>query len=155
MKMNKWKPKAIKQNRRSIPVEYKGIHFDSQTEANYFRYLEKDKTVLNIVCQPRYQIIEPYVVRCRKCNGAGKKLNIGTSRFNKCVSCKGKGKKSKGGAIYTADFFVTYVDGYTEVIDVKGGPVERDFPLRKKLLESETGQEVIVVRYKDREWVRE
>ena len=144
-----------KNPRRAIPTEYKGILFDSQTEAEYFKHLEKDKTVLAIETQPKYQIIQPYKVVCRRCNGTGKKLNIATSNYNKCRICQGTGKKSKGGAIYTADFKVTYVDGFNEVIDVKGGPVNRDFPLRKKLLESMTGHEVVVVRWKNKEWIRE
>lgn len=144
-----------KRQRRSIPTEYKGILFDSKTEANYYKYLEQDKTVLHIDIQPKYQIIEPYKVFCNRCSGVGKILNVGTSRYNKCRVCRGTGKKPKGGAVYTADFKVTYIDGFMEVIDVKGGPATRDFPLRKKLLETKTGQEVVVVRWKDKEWIRE
>lgn len=140
---------------RSIPTEYKGILFDSKTEADYYKYLERDKTVLKIELQPVYQIIEPYKVVCRRCEGFGKSLNVRTSNYNKCRVCKGTGAKTKVGAIYTADFKVTYTDGLEEVVDVKGGPVERDFTLRKKLLESKSGHEVIVVRWKKKEWVRE
>jgi hypothetical protein len=57
--------------------------------------------------------------------------------------------------VYTADFRVTYIDGYQEVIDVKGGPVTRDFPLRRRLFELKTGMELIVIRLKGKEWVRE
>jgi len=50
---------------------------------------------------------------------------------------------------------VIYVDGYEEILDVKGGPVTRDFLLRRKLLEQAVGKELIVVRLKGKEWVRE
>ena len=50
---------------------------------------------------------------------------------------------------------VTYIDGYVEIIDVKGYKSERDFPLRKKLFELKTGMELIVVRLKNKEWVRD
>jgi len=69
--------------------------------------------------------------------------------------CKGRGKREKQGAKYTADFRVTYFDGFVEVIDIKGGPVGRDFPLRQKLFELKTGMELIVIRLKNKEWVRE
>lgn len=118
-------------------------------------YLEADENVLHIELQPVCQIIEPYQVTCKRCRGAGNRRNIKTSNMNKCNLCKGTGTRTKIGAVYTADFKVTYKDGYTEVIDVKGGPVTRDFPLRKKLLECITGQEVVVVRWKSNEWVRE
>ncbi len=141
--------------RRSIPTEYKGIAFDSTTEANYFKHLEQDKTVQDIKLQPVFQIIEPYKVVCKSCEGSGRIMNIRTSNLNKCRRCAGNGLKTKAGAIYTADFKVTYLNGSSEVIDVKGGLVERDFSLRKKLLESKSGQEVVVVRYKGKKWVRE
>ncbi len=57
--------------------------------------------------------------------------------------------------MYTADFRVTYFDGFVEIYDVKGGPVTRDFPLRRKLFELKTGVELIVVRLIGKEWVRE
>ncbi|MFC5587524.1 DUF1064 domain-containing protein [Sporosarcina soli] len=72
-----------------------------------------------------------------------------------CTLCKGRGKREKNGAVYTADFKVTYFDGYVEIYDVKSGPVKRDFPLRRKLFELKTGMELIVVRLKGKEWVRE
>lgn len=148
-------PKVKLPKHRSIKTEYNGIIFDSETEANYYRYLEKDKTVLSIELQPVYKIIDNYKVLCKKCNGNGKKLNVVTKNYNKCLYCKGAGLKDKQGAKYTADFLVTYIDGFTEIIDVKGSmKVERDFPLRKKLLETRIGQEVIVVRWKDKEWIR-
>lgn len=148
--------KKVPKNRtRSIQTEYRGILFDSKTEAKYYQHLLQDKSIKSIALQPIFQIIEPYKVICRRCEGSGKKLNTLTGNFNKCRICHGKGLKTKAGSIYTADFRVTYLDGFREIIDVKGGPAERDFSLRKKLLESKTGQEVIVVRWKNKQWVRE
>lgn len=147
--------KKFKSNRRAIPTEYKGILFDSQTEAEYYQHLERDKSIERIELQPKYKIIEPYKVLCRRCEGSGKVLNGRTLNQNKCRVCNGEGLKTKAGAVYTADFKVTYKDGYSEVIDVKGGPVGRDFGLRTKLLESKTGNEVVVVRLIKKEWVRQ
>ncbi len=141
--------------KRSIQTTYNGILFDSKTEADYYKHLEKDKTIRHIELQPQYQIIKPYNVVCSRCKGFGKSLNVRTSNYNQCRLCAGKGVKTKAGAIYTADFKVLYNDGTYEVIDVKGGPAERDFTLRKKLLESKSGQEVVVVRFKNKQWVRQ
>ena len=66
-----------------------------------------------------------------------------------------RGKREKNGAVYTADFRVTYIDGYQEVIDVKGWLVARGFPLRRRLFELKTGMELIVVRLIGKEWVSE
>ncbi|WP_231373254.1 DUF1064 domain-containing protein [Bacillus sp. 37MA] len=71
-----------------------------------------------------------------------------------CTLCSGKGEKTKAGAKYTADFKVYYKDGRTEIVDVKGGPTSRDFPLRRKLLEKAIGQEVTVMEYSRGEWRR-
>jgi hypothetical protein len=139
---------------RSIQTEYKGILFDSQTEANYYKHLEKDDSIRHIELQPEYQIIKPYKVVCSRCKGLGTILNVRTSNYNKCRLCAGEGARMKAGAKYTADFKVLFQDGSYEIVDVKGGPVERDFPLRKKLLESKSGQEVVVIRFKNKEWVR-
>lgn len=142
---------------RSIKTYVNGIEFDSQTEADYYKYLLKDKTIQTIELQPEYKIIETYEVECKRCLGRGKITNPRTLRDNNCTLCKGKGKRSKGGAIYTADFKVTYIDGYVEVLDVKGWKAERDFSLRKKLWEIQTGKELIVVRWNQKKklWVRE
>lgn len=70
-----------------------------------------------------------------------------------CHFCM-KGKREKSGAKYTAEFRVTYFNGFVEVIDSKGGPVGRDFTLRQKLFELKAGMEVIVMRLKNKERVR-
>lgn len=140
---------------RSEKVEFKGILFDSITECNFYKHLLRDKSIGRIELQPKYTIIDPYEVVCKKCQGRARILNHRTKRHNNCKLCAGKGKRMKPGAIYTADFRVTYTDGYIEVIDVKGYKAERDFSLRKKLTEKQIGMEVIVVRSINNEWVRE
>lgn len=135
-------PKA----RRSNKATYKGHEFDSETELGYFMFLERDPSVDNIEIQPVFQIIQPYEVECKRCEGRGTIQNVQTGNLNKCRRCK-LGRLTKAGARYTADFAVTYIDGRDEVIDVKGGPVERDFPLRKTLYEQLTGKELVVVRW--------
>lgn len=140
---------------RSKKVEYQGIEFDSQTEFLYYLHLKTDPAVKDIELQPVYQIIESYEVTCKRCSGVGTITNVKTGNANKCRLCGGKGRRIKLGAKYTADFKVTYIDGYQEVIDIKGGPVTRDFPLRQKLFELQTGVELIVIRLKDDEWVRD
>lgn len=149
--------KAPKQARQyhSKKVTYHGIEFDSQTEYLFYRHLSKDPTVKGIGLQPSYQIIDSYEVTCKRCSGSGKRPSPKTGNPINCTLCHGKCKRVKPGAKYTADFKVTYIDGYTEVIDIKGGPVTRDFPLRQKLFELKTGMELIVIRLKNKEWVRE
>ena len=150
-------PKQQKQSRKFISkkITYKGIDFDSQTEFLFYRHLERDPAVKDIQVQPVFQIIEKYEVTCKRCTGTGKRPSPKTGNPINCTLCQGKRKREKPGAIYTADFEVTYIDGYTEIIDIKGGPVTRDFPLRKKLFEMKTGMELIVIRLIDKEWVRE
>ena len=139
----------------SKKAKFKGITFDSGTEARYYKHLLGDPLVKDIELQPVYQIIEPFEVECKRCRGTGKLLNEKTGRHNQCTLCKGAGKRMKQGAIYTADFKVTYIDNYQEVIDVKGY-ADAKFPIRKKLFESTTGIELVVVEFdaKNRQWVR-
>lgn len=147
-------PKAARQY-HSKTIEYKGIEFDSQTEFLFYKHLQSNPAVKNIELQPEFQIIKPYMVTCKRCSGTGKRPSPKTGNPINCTLCHGKCKRVKPGAKYTADFKVTYIDGFTEVIDIKGGPVTRDFPLRQKLFELKTGMELIVIRLKNKEWVRE
>lgn len=154
---NKRAPKQHKPPRKfnSKSVTIDEIVFDSLTEAAYYEKLKRDPTVKDIEVQPVYQIIENYEVTCKRCGGTGKRTSPKTGNLINCSLCHGKQMREKAGALYTADFKVTYVDGYQEVVDIKGGPVTRDFPLRQKLFELKTGMELIVIRLKDKEWVRE
>lgn len=152
--------KAFKQPKKSRQfhkksIEVDGILFDSLTEAAYYDYIKRDPAVKSIGLQPQFKIIENYMVTCKRCTGSGKQPSKKTGNPINCSLCSGKGKREKSGAVYTADFKVTYMNGFVEYVDVKGGPVTRDFPLRKKLFEQATGRELIVVRLKHKEWVRE
>ncbi|MEK3935952.1 DUF1064 domain-containing protein [Sporosarcina sp. FSL W7-1349] len=151
------RPRSPKQPREfhSKKIEVDGIEFDSKTEAAYYKFLKKDPAVKDIEIQPKFQIIPSYTVVCKRCGGSGKRTSPKTGNLINCSLCHGKQEREKAGAIYTADFKVTYIDGYEEIIDVKGGPVTRDFPLRRKLLEKAIRQELVVVRLKGKEWVRE
>ena len=85
-----------------------GHTFDSKREAEVYLELLAQKQageIVRIGFQPSYTLL------------AGFKDNTG--------------KKQKP-ITYTADFFVTYADGHSEVIEVKGVKT-RDYLLRKKL----------------------
>ncbi|MEV9640447.1 DUF1064 domain-containing protein [Mammaliicoccus sciuri] len=151
------RPRESRQPRRfhKKSVEIDGITFDSLTEAAYYEHLKRDPVVKDIVTQPQFKIIENYMVTCKRCGGSGRQPSKRTGNPINCSLCRGKGERQKSGAVYTADFKVTYIDGFVEYVDVKGGPVTRDFPLRRKLFEQATGQELVVVRLNHKEWVRE
>ena len=147
-------PKQPRQhNSKTVVID--NITFDSLTEGAYYVHLKKDQSIKLIELQPEFKIIDSYEVQCKRCAGAGKLPSAKTGNPVNCTLCQGKRKRKKAGAIYTADFKVTYIDGYVEIIDVKGYKSERDFPLRKKLFELKTGMELIVVRLKNKEWVRD
>jgi hypothetical protein len=150
------RPRVPKQSRQfnSKTAVIDGITFDSLTEGAYYVHLKKDQSIKLIEVQPEFKIIDSYEVQCKRCAGTGKRPSPITGNPVNCTLCHGKRKRVKAGAIYTADFKVTYIDGYEEIIDVKGGPVGRDFPLRKKLFEKKTGMELIVVRLENKKWVR-
>ena len=85
-----------------------GRTFDSKREADYYLELLARKQageIVRIGFQPSYTLL------------AGFKDNQGNRQ--KPIT-------------YTADFFVTYADGHSEVIEVKGVRT-RDYQLRKKL----------------------
>lgn len=154
--MRNSRPRAKKQARQyfSKKAEYQGAEFDSLTELAYYKHLQKDPAVQNIELQPFFQLVDRYEVECKRCSGAGKLPSARTGNPINCNLCKGMGRREKPGIGYTADFRVTYIDGFEEVIDVKGGPVGRDFPLRQKLFEKRYGRELVVVQLKGKEWVR-
>ncbi|GKV70259.1 hypothetical protein NCCP2716_27570 [Sporosarcina sp. NCCP-2716] len=149
--------RAVRQPRQFIAkkITVDGVEFDSQTEAAYYQLLRRDPTIRDIEIQPQYKIIDNYTVTCKRCAGSGKQVSVKTGNPINCKLCRGNGEREKAGAVYTADFRVTYMDGFQEIVDVKGGPVTRDFPLRRKLLERAIGRELVVVRRKGKEWVRE
>ena len=98
-----------------------GHTFDSKREADYYLELLARKQageIVRIGFQPQYTLLE------------GFKDNTG--------------KKQKP-ITYTADFFVTFADGHSEVIEVKGVRT-RDYLLRKKLFLYKMRDENIVFR---------
>ena len=98
--------KANKYNARKTTVC--GHTFDSKREAEIYLDLLSRKQhgeIIRIGLQPSYTLL------------AGFKDN--------------QGNKQRA-ITYTADFFVTYADGHSEVIEVKGMRT-RDYMLRKKL----------------------
>ena len=85
-----------------------GHEFDSKREAEIYLDLLSRKQhgeIIRIGLQPQYTLLE------------GFKDNTG---------------KNQKPITYTADFFVTYADGHSEVIEVKGMRT-RDYLLRKKI----------------------
>lgn len=124
--------------------------FDSETEARYFIKLSNDPSVKEIVLQPQFTIVPEYLYRCIRCKGIGLVPSPKTDKPIKCGLCKGEGKRKSGKSVYTADFQVTYVNGYVEVIDVKGKDKKADnetFPLRKQLFQYYTGMELVIERF--------
>ncbi|MGE7880360.1 DUF1064 domain-containing protein [Peribacillus muralis] len=130
-----------------------GIVFDSQTEGQYYQHLTNDPNVKHIELQPKYTLLEAFKISCSKCIGEGKTPSSKTNRMIKCRTCEGTGKKSRQPWTYKADFKVTYMDGYQEVIDVKGF-ADAKFPYVKKMWERKYGQELIVVKKVKGGWKR-
>lgn len=154
--MRNSRPRTKRQARQYISrkAEYNGIPFDSQTELAYYKHLLKDPAVKDIELQPAFQLVDRYEVECKRCSGAGKLPSARTGNPVNCRLCKGMGKREKPGIGYTAYFRVTYIDGFEEVIDIKGYEASRDFPLRRKLFEIQYGKELVVIERKGKEWVR-
>ncbi|WP_241535804.1 DUF1064 domain-containing protein [Indiicoccus explosivorum] len=146
--------KRVPRKFQATKVTFDGREFDSKTELAYYLHLRLLPEVEQIELQPQFQILSPYEVECKRCRGNRQVLNRKTGNLNQCSLCKGKGKREKAGMTYTADFRVTYTDGYTEVIDVKGFSSSRDFPVRRRLFEKMTGMELIIVERKGKEWLR-
>ena len=98
-----------------------GRTFDSKREADYYLELLARKQageIVRIGFQPSYTLLAGFV--------------------------DNTGKKQKP-ITYTADFFVTFADGHSEVIEVKGVKT-RDYLLRKKLFLYKMRDENIIFR---------
>ncbi len=145
-------PRRRKNKYNARKVVFDNHEFDSVAEYEYFLILKNDKLVKDITLQPEYTILAPYKVTCGRCDGRGRVYNQKTGNMNKCTLCKGYGVREKQGAKYTADFKVTYIDGHEEIIDVKGGVVSSDFPLRRKLFEIQTGKELVIAKKTKQGW---
>lgn len=127
--MIKRKKKTGRINSRKTVVL--GIEFDSKTEAEYYLVLKSNPEVVEIELQPQYMLLEGFYITTRE----------------------GKRKKRRDWK-FTADFLVTYKDGTQEVIDVKGYGNDR-FPYMKKMFEYRYKQELVVVmKDKQKGWIR-
>ncbi|MFL0365349.1 DUF1064 domain-containing protein [Pseudobacillus sp. 179-B 2D1 NHS] len=135
-------------------TRWNGNVYDSKAEADYHKLLTANPAVQSVQIQPEFEVIPAYTVICYRCEGTGLGISEKTGRVVQCSRCSGKGSKTKAGAKYTADFLVTYKNGWTEVVDIKGGPASRDFSLRRKLLEQQLGKEVVVMEYTNGAWKR-
>lgn len=135
------------------------LEFDSKEEADFYMHLERDPNVKEIDLQPVFQILEDYHVRCVRCKGTGShQFSEKTGNPLKCPLCKGSGKRARRGNTYTADFKVTYANGYVEVIDIKANRKQADdvrFPFKRKLFEILTGMDLVVIRRKKGVWERD
>ncbi|MGG3528941.1 DUF1064 domain-containing protein [Bacillus pseudomycoides] len=127
--MFKRKKKTGRINSRKTVVL--GIEFDSKTEAEYYLFLKSNPEVVEIKLQPQYMLLEGFYITTRD----------------------GKRKKRRDWK-FTADFLVTYKDGTQEVIDVKSYANDR-FPYMKKMFEYRYKQELVVVmKDKQKGWIR-
>lgn len=93
-------------------IEINGYVFDSQKEADYYcqlKLLQKAGEVKKIELQPEFELLPKFT-----------KNNITYQPI-----------------IYKADFKVTYLDGHTEIIDVKGSEAFRTqvYRIKKKMFE--------------------
>lgn len=126
--------------------------FDSGEEARYYIMLATNPDVVAIEVSPVYQLVPRYKVRCARCRGTGSnRTSEKTGNPLKCPLCKGTGTREKDGVTYTADFRVTYKDGYAESVDVKpsGGFFNNErFPMKKRMFEAMTGETLIIAREK-------
>lgn len=101
--------KPQKSKYRSKRVEFDGIKFDSQAEANYYAqlvYLQRAGHISKIELQPKFVL---------QTDGVSK-----------------DGKKIRS-IVYRADFQITYQSGAQEVIDVKGHRT-KEYLLKIKML---------------------
>lgn len=118
-------------------MTYDGIDFDSQSEMNYYKYLQSRGDVSHIECHPSFTLIPSFEIKS---------------------SITKSGKSKKTAMRFTPDFKVTYSDGRVEVCDVKGSKraINEGFPIRKKLWEYLNKQELIVVIWDKElgEWTR-
>ena len=135
---------------RATKTVIDNIEFDSQTEAEYYQYLKQQPNIIDIELQPEYELLKPFTVECTKCRGEGRLPSPKRpGKTIQCSKCEGDGWKQRQGWTYTADFKVTYDDGYTEVIDVKPASkmfLDKAFPNKKKMWEKKIGKELIIIK---------
>lgn len=141
----------------SKKVTAHGREWDSLTELEHYEYLLTLPNVQEIEIQPQFILLDTFSVVCNECNSTGRVTSPKTGNLIKCRKCSGEGEKKRLPLTYTADFEVTYKDGWVETIDVKGGKYqarESTFALRKKMFEHTTGRPLIVVIPSKGGWLR-
>lgn len=109
-----------------------GITFDSKREVDYYltlKLLQKAGEVTTIETHPKF-VLQPGFWKCTKCNVI---WGEDERKRGKCTFCGSKMPKTSA-ITYSADFLVTYKDGRTEIVDVKGMETEA-FKIKRKLFE--------------------
>ena len=109
-----------------------GITFDSKRESDYYlqlKLLRQAGEVTDIEPHPKFGLQQGFW-KCNKCN-----VIWGEDELKRgiCTFCGTKMPKMSA-ITYSADFWVTYKDGHTEIIDVKGIETEA-FKIKRKLFE--------------------
>lgn len=119
---------------RNVKQTIDGVTFDSKRESDYYlqlKLLQKTGEVTDIGFHPKY-ILQPGYRKC--CGNVWvDKPGNGIKGATVCGNCKKKMPKTSA-ITYSADFSVTYKDGHTEIIDVKGMETE-SFKIKRKLFE--------------------
>lgn len=108
-------------------IEFDGKKFDSIEEHKYYLHLlslKRAGDITGIVFQPKYILQESF------------KLEGVTRRA----------------ITYTADYLITYPDGTSDVIDVKGVRTEV-FNIKAKMFEKKFDKVLKVVKYENYRWV--
>ncbi|MGH0600425.1 DUF1064 domain-containing protein [Bacillus mycoides] len=96
--IRKRKATAKKKNAPRIKqkkVTYDGINFDSQSEMNYYKYLQSRDDVGRIGCHPSFTLIPSFEIKS---------------------SITKSGKSKKSAMRFTPDFKVTYIEARKMVI---------------------------------------
>lgn len=108
-----------------------GITFDSKREVDYYltlKLLQKAGEVTTIETHPKF-VLQLGFWKCTRCKVTwNENLKRGV-----CPNCRSKMPKTSA-ITYSADFLVTYKDGRTEIVDVKGMETEA-FKIKRKLFE--------------------
>lgn len=128
-----------------------GIKFDSQTEAEYYIYLNDNKEKLNIrtiELQPSFILQPKYIL-----TPEGEKFVYKDDKSFKALQ-KQYPRCTKSAIKYIADFKITYNNNKVEVIDVKGIKTA-DFKIKEKMFNfvyPEYNGLICIVKYKN-EWL--
>lgn len=131
-----------------------GHEFHSTEEAEYYEYLKVQDDVVDIVIQPQYTFMNAFYIKCGRCD-EGYVTSPRTGNKIKCKTCRGTAKRKRQPWTYTGDFKVTYSNGKSEVIDIKGGWKNERFNLVRKMYEHTYGKELaVIVKDKKKGWVR-